>query len=207
MIVIIDYGLGNLGSISNMFRKIGVEARVASGPSAIDNADKLILPGVGAFDSGMKNLQERGFIPVLNKKVLEDKTPILGVCLGMQLMGKQSEEGDLPGLGWVDAVSIRFRFAGNNTGLRIPHMGWNMLSFPRPHPLFSGLERDNRYYFVHSYHLVCSNMENILSTTEYGHDFTSSVINHNIVGVQFHPEKSHKYGMQLLKNFSDWKFA
>lgn len=202
--VIIDYGLGNLGSIINMFRKIGVESTLSSEPSVIEKADKLVLPGVGSFDSGMKNLQERGLVPILNKKVVQEKTPILGVCLGMQLMGKRSEEGSLPGLGWIDAQSIRFGFNGDDAGLRIPHMGWNMLSIPRPHKLFAGLEDENRYYFVHSFHMVCSHEENILARTRYGFPFTSAVVKGNIIGVQFHPEKSHKFGMRLLKNFSEW---
>jgi imidazole glycerol-phosphate synthase subunit HisH len=206
-IVIIDYGLGNLGSMTNMLKKAGVETKVSSDISDIKNADKLILPGVGSFDIGMKNIRERGLIPVMNKKVLEDKTPILGVCLGMQLMGNNSEEGGLHGLGWVEAESIRFKFDGYPGNLSIPHMGWNTLSMPHHHPLFEGIENENRFYFVHSYHVVCAHEQNVLAKTEYGFSFTSAIVKQNILGVQFHPEKSHKFGMLLLNNFAQWKNA
>jgi len=202
MIVIVDYGLGNLGSMANMLKKIGTEVAVSSDPSIIGTAHKLILPGVGTFDEGMKNLQpSSGLVKVLNKRVLEDKIPVLGVCLGMQLLGKRSEEGQLPGLGWLDAKTIRFKFQDANANLKIPHMGWNQLTVCQTHLLFAGLEEVNRFYFVHSYHVVCANPNNILSTTSYGLDFTSAIVKDNIMGVQFHPEKSHKFGMRLLKNF------
>jgi len=202
MIVIVDYGLGNLGSMANMLKKIGTEVAVSSDPSIIGTAHKLILPGVGTFDEGMMNLQlSSGLVKVLNKRVLEDKIPVLGVCLGMQLLGKRSEEGQLPGLGWLDAKTIRFKFQDANANLKIPHMGWNQLTVCQTHLLFAGLEEVNRFYFVHSYHVVCANPNNILSTTSYGLDFTSAIVKDNIMGVQFHPEKSHKFGMRLLKNF------
>ncbi|MCX5805030.1 MAG: imidazole glycerol phosphate synthase subunit HisH [Proteobacteria bacterium] len=201
MILIIDYGMGNLGSILNMLNKIGVNAAISSNIKDIEKTDKLILPGVGAFDRGMNNLEERGLIPMLNKLVLEDKIPILGVCLGMQLLGMRSEEGRLHGLGWLDAETIRFKFQGANANLKIPHMGWNQLSVRQAHPLFADLEAVNRFYFVHSYHVVCANPDNVLATTSYGFDFTSAIVKDNIMGVQFHPEKSHKFGMHLLKNF------
>ena len=207
MIIIINYGLGNLGSIANMLRKIGVEAQVSSEVSAIEKSDKLILPGVGAFDRGMTNLRESNLLPILNKKVLEDKTPILGICLGMQLLGKGSEEGSQPGLGWVDAEIVRFQLNRENSSLRIPHMDWNMLNIVRSHPIFMGLEQENRFYFVHSYHMVCTREENILAKTKYGFSFTSVVGNGNILGVQFHPEKSHRFGMRLLKNFAEWNYS
>jgi len=202
MIVIIDYGLGNLGSMANMIKKIGAQAIVSNDSLDIDKADKLILPGVGAFDGGMKNLEERGLLPLLRRRVLEDKIPILGVCLGMQLLSKKSEEGQLPGLGWLDAETVRFKFQGANANLKIPHMGWNQLTFCQFHSLFAELEVMNRFYFVHSYHVICANPDNVLATTSYGFDFTSAVVKDNIMGVQFHPEKSHKFGMRLLKNFA-----
>ena len=201
MIVIIDYGLGNLGSMANMLKKIGAQAVVSADPVVIGNADKLILPGVGAFDGGMKNLESRGLVQVLNNRVLEDKVPILGVCLGMQLLSRKSEEGCLPGLGWLDAESIRFKFEDVNSNLKIPHMGWNQLTVRQSHPLFYELEVMNRFYFVHSYHVICTDPRNILATTSYGVDFSSAVVKNNIMGVQFHPEKSHKFGLRLLKNF------
>lgn len=201
MIVIVDYGMGNLGSIRNMIRKTGGDSLISSDVDTIRSASKLILPGVGAFDSGMKNLEERGLLPALNKRVLEDKIFILGICLGMQLFGKRSEEGQLPGLGWVAAETVRFKFDDSNAGLKVPHMGWNTTAVCRAHPLFAGLEAENRFYFVHSYHLVCADPANVAARTHYGYNFTSAVAVENIMGVQFHPEKSHKSGMRLLKNF------
>jgi imidazole glycerol-phosphate synthase subunit HisH len=201
MIVIVDYGLGNLGSIANMLKKIGVKAVVSRDPVSIRNAQKLILPGVGSFDSGMRNLLEYGLVSLLSDRVLQDKTPFLGVCLGMQLLGKRSEEGKLEGLGWLDAVSVRFKFDDVQTNMKIPHMGWNTVNVCQLHPLFEGLESDNRFYFVHSYHVVCSNPENVLARANYGSDFTAALVKDNIMGVQFHPEKSHRFGMRLLKNF------
>ncbi len=205
MITIIDYGLGNLGSMANMLKKAGVKTKVTSEVSEIKKADKLILPGVGAFDTGMKNIRDRGLIPVLNEKVLENKTPILGVCLGMQLMGNRSAEGGLPGLGWVDAESIRFKFEGDSANLKIPHMGWNTLKVSQVHPVFAGLEKENRFYFVHSYYVECVHEQNVLARTEYGFSFSSAIMKQNILGVQFHPEKSHKFGMLLLNNFAQWE--
>mgnify|MGYP001471820241 CR=1 FL=1 len=205
MLIVIDYGTGNLGSIANILKKAGIESNVSSDIDVIEKADRLILPGVGSFDNGMKQLEERGLIPVLNKKVLIDKTPILGICLGLQLMGKSSEEGTLSGLGWIDAQSIRFRFDGQIAHLKTPHMGWNILSYAKPHPIFTGLYDENRFYFVHSYYLVCKHSDSVMATTEYGFKFTCAAMNENILGVQFHPEKSHKFGMRLLKNFAEWE--
>jgi glutamine amidotransferase len=201
--VIVDYGMGNLGSILNMLKKIGVSARLSTDVSEIGDANKLILPGVGAFDTGMSNLSELNLINVLNKKVLEEKTPVLGICLGMQLMTKQSEEGNMAGLGWIDAEAIRFKFHGTGNNLKTPHMGWNFLNIKNEHTIFREIGKDARFYFVHSYYLVCNNAEDVLATTTYGYDFVSVINKENIFGVQFHPEKSHKFGMRLLKNFAD----
>jgi len=202
MIVIVDYKMGNSGSILNMFKRIGVEAIISSNVSDIEGADKLILPGVGAFDNGIKNLKDSGLIPVLEKKVIKRKAPILGICLGMQLLTLRSEEGCLSGLGWVDAETVRFRFTENQASLRIPHMGWNTVNLMRYNVLFENLHnKDARFYFAHSYNVRCNNEKDVLSTTHYGHDFVSSIQKGNIFGVQFHPEKSHRFGMQLLKNF------
>jgi len=201
MIVIIDYGMGNIGSILNMMKKIGAKATISSQIVEIEQADKLILPGVGSFDNGMKNIQERGLIPVLNKKVLEDKTPILGICLGCQLITKSSEEGTLPGFGWIEARTIRFNFRDNPDNLKIPHMGWNMARPSKADPLTDNLEDEQRYYFVHSFHLMCDHEEDVLMKTFYGFEFASAVRKDNVVGVQFHPEKSHKFGMNLLRNW------
>ena len=199
MIVIVDYGMGNLGSISNMFQKVGAKATISSRVEDILAAEKLILPGVGAFDHGMNALADRGLIPPLNNKVLEQKTPCLGICLGMQLLTLSSEEGVAAGLGWVPARTVRFQF-NNGENLKIPHMGWNSV---RPAPksrLFFGLESP-RFYFVHSYFVQCENAEDIAAEASYGQVFIAAVEHENIFGVQFHPEKSHKHGMALMRNF------
>jgi len=201
MIVIVDYGIGNLSSILNMLKKIGVEATISSNISDIKKAKKLILPGVGAFDNGMRNLHDSGLVPVLNKRVAKDKIPVLGICLGMQLFSKKSEEGKRQGLGWIDAETTRFRFDQNKRGLKIPHMRWNSLIIQKKSPLFNDFYPDSRFYFVHSYHVNCNNEEDILTKTHYGFDFVSSILKGNIIGVQFHPEKSLKFGMKFLENF------
>ncbi len=203
MIVVVDYGMGNLGSILNMLHKVGVPGVISAEPSEIARADKLILPGVGAFDRGMQNLAERNLIPLLNDLVLEQRKPILGLCLGMQLFTRRSEEGQLPGLGWLDAETVRFRFAGPPPVLKVPHMGWNTLQPCANHPLFRDLGDEPRFYFVHSFYVVCGNQEEVLAQTRYGGDFASVVGKQNILGVQFHPEKSHRFGMALLRNFAE----
>lgn len=203
MIVIVDYGMGNLGSILNMLKKIGAEAIISSDVDIIKNADKLILPGIGAFDTGMKNLNGLKIIPILNNKVISEKTPILGICLGMQLLTKSSEEGILPGLGWINAQTIKFKFDEKNNNLKIPHMGWNTVHLSKNSPLFKEMFDEPRFYFVHSYHVVCDDEQDILTQTYYGYEFASAVQKDNIMGVQFHPEKSHKFGMKMLKNFAE----
>ncbi len=197
MVTIVDYGVGNLGSIANMIKKIGYESIITSSSKEIEKAEKLILPGVGSFDNGIKNLREFGLIEILNQKVLKDKVPILGICLGMQLMTKSSEEGILPGLGWVDAKTKRFI----SPTLKIPHMGWNIVNHHKKSKLFDELESEKRYYFVHSYYVEIETGEELLTTSPYIVEFTSSFEKNNIIGVQFHPEKSHQFGMKILKNF------
>jgi glutamine amidotransferase len=200
MIVIVDYKMGNLGSISNIIKKIGYTSIVTSDIEIISKASKIILPGVGSFEKAMGNLQQMNLINVLNEKVIAHKTPTLGICLGMQLLTNSSEEGNVKGLGWIDAETIKFDL-NTYPDLKIPHMGWNEVSFPQSHFLTSGFSENSRFYFVHSYHVVCSSKDNILMKTKYGFDFTSAIVKDNILGVQFHPEKSHKFGMQLFKNF------
>ena len=197
MITIIDYGVGNIGSIANMIKKVGGKSLITSDLQEIKKAKKLILPGVGSFDNGIKRLKELGFIDTLNKKVLKEKTPIMGICLGMQLMTKSSQEGELDGLSWIDADTMRFK----SDTLKIPHMGWNIISHQKESALFDETTQEKRFYFVHSYYVSCKREEDILTTTPYGHDFVSSFEKENIIGVQFHPEKSHKFGMSLFKNF------
>jgi glutamine amidotransferase len=201
MLIIVDYGLGNLGSIRNMFKKIGVGAIVSGNPELVRQATALILPGVGAFDHGMQELHQRGLIPVLNELVLERRRPVLGICLGMQLLAHCSAEGKLPGLGWLNAEVVRFRFSEDNSSkLRIPHIGWNYVQPANDHPLFRGIEQP-RFYFVHSYHFCCGEPGDCIGKTHYGFEFTSAVARDNVMGTQFHPEKSHRFGMSLLRNF------
>lgn len=203
MLTIVDYGMGNYGSIENMFKKIGYKTLVTSNVEQIAQAKKLILPGVGAFDHGMKHLQSLGLIEILNTKVIEQKIPFLGICLGMQLLGQTSEEGQLAGLSWVPVKTKRFAFTDLDKKLPIPHMGWNFIAPQKPSILLEGLKEEARFYFVHSYHLVSEKKESCLATTHYGYEFISMVEQENIFGVQFHPEKSHRFGMQLLKNFAE----
>jgi glutamine amidotransferase len=203
MIVVVDYGVGNLGSIVNMFKKIGVRAVASSEIAIIEQADKLILPGIGAFDAGMEKLNERRFVPLLNHLALKKKIPVLGLCLGLQLMTKKSEEGKLPGLGWIDAETVRYRFDPDQAHLKVPHMGWNTLEIRRPHPLLANMEADTRFYFVHSFYVRCKELEAVIAETDYGGYFHSVVGKGNIMGAQFHPEKSHTYGLRVLKNFAE----
>ncbi|HAN18992.1 MAG: imidazole glycerol phosphate synthase, glutamine amidotransferase subunit [Bacteroidetes bacterium GWC2_33_15] len=198
-IVILDYGMGNLRSVYNKCKRIGYQALISNKKEDILNADKLILPGVGHFANGMLKLAELNLIPVLNEKVLVNKTPILGICLGMQLFCKSSEEGNAKGLGWIDAETVRFKLQDNR--YKIPHMGWNSIKPKKESVLFNHFDADYLYYFVHSYYIQCNNQADILATTEYKIEFVSALEKENIFGVQFHPEKSHEWGEQLLKNF------
>lgn len=201
-IVIVDYRMGNVGSILNMLKRVGVPATLSSDPQAILGASKLILPGVGAFDAGMANLAQAGMVEPLRQRVLEDGVPILGICLGAQLLFEGSEEGVLPGLGWIRGKVTRFDFSQAGRKLKVPHMGWNVVSPRRQDGLFAGAEGEQRFYFVHSYYMSCAEPSDVLSVTPYGSDFVSSVERGNVYGVQFHPEKSHKFGMRLLSNFA-----
>lgn len=203
MIVIVDYGVGNLASIRNMFKKIGADAEISSDPAVIRDAKKLILPGVGAFDTCAQKLADSGLIPVLNEQVLTKKTPVLGVCVGMQLLFAGSEEGVLPGLSWIGGRVIKFRPEQLPAGLKIPHMGWTDVNLKKPSKLFEPMHDEPRFYFVHSYYASATHPEDILVDADYGIRFTAAVERENIMGVQFHPEKSHKFGMQLLANFAN----
>jgi glutamine amidotransferase len=200
LITIIDYGMGNLGSIANMIKYIGFKSLITSDKSLVESADKIILPGVGNFDKAIMNITSLGLLEIIKQKALTCRTPMLGICLGMQLMCKKSEEGSEDGLGIIDAEVKKFNFPENQK-LKIPHMGWNLAEQKKNNILFSGMDEKPRFYFVHSYHVVCNNEPDILSTTNYGYKFVSSFARENIAGVQFHPEKSHKFGMCLLKNF------
>ncbi len=199
MVAIIDYGLGNLGSIANMLKVIGEKSVITSDKTEIEAADKIILPGVGAFDAGMTRLQEAGLVEILKTQALEVKKPVLGICLGMQLLGRKSEEGSLPGLGLIPFDNLRFRL--DDTKLKVPHMGWDIVTFQQKNPLLEGLSGTQRYYFVHSFHAKCDSKDHVLMTCDYGYEFSAAVVSGNIYGVQFHPEKSHDFGMALLTNF------
>ena len=204
MIVIADYGMGNLHSVLKAFRRLRIDALISSDPEEIMGAEKLILPGVGNFKRGMTNLKERNLIDPLNKAVIENKTPILGICLGMQLMTNHSEEGDIAGLGWVDAETIEFDFSSNNNQrLHTPHIGWNTIDIIKNNLLFDNIIELPSFYFVHSFYVKCHEEEDIAATTEYGSTFVSSIAKNNIFATQFHPEKSHDSGLTLLKNFTD----
>lgn len=208
MIVIVDYGMGNLGSIVNMLRRLSVPALLTSDPAKIEAAERVIIPGVGAFDQGMTKLAERGLRPVLDRVALELRRPVLGICLGMQLLGRASEEGSEAGFGWIAASCRRFQPKPNPDGRvdKVPHMGWNYLGAMQPHPLLEGADADTRFYFVHSYHAVCDHSEDVLASSWFGGGLFAAIVGRgNIAGVQFHPEKSHRYGMRLLKNFSTWQ--
>lgn len=201
MITVVNYGMGNLGSIINMFKRLGVNVTLADSATQVRQAEKLILPGVGAFDAAMQRIQAiDGLVEVLNEKVLVNKTPILGICLGMQLLTRSSEEGQMKGFGWIDAETVKF---SNTNSLKVPHMGWNTVYIVKPNPLFDGIiDQEQRYYFVHSYYVRCKFQENVCGITYYGGWFHSVIVHENIFGAQFHPEKSHKYGMKLFENFA-----
>lgn len=201
MIVVIDYGMGNLQSVQKALNRIGAISKISTSENDILTAEKLILPGVGHFKNGMKNLRQSGLDKVLNKKALQDKTPILGICLGMQLFTKSSEEGEIDGFGWIEAHTIKFKFPENTKNLKIPHMGWNNLIRMKNNPIYNGISDEDSFYFVHSYHVNCNNPSDILSTTKYGMEFVSSFQKDNIIGMQFHPEKSHAAGLKILSNF------
>ncbi len=200
MISVIDYGAGNIGSVLNMIKHVGGTAQVVSNAAGVLEAKKILLPGVGSFDNAVTRLANLGLIEPLRARAAEG-TPFLGICLGMQLLANRSEEGRLEGLGLIPGKVRHFRFEGEAASLKIPHMGWNRVTPIVDHPLSSGLGADARFYFVHSYYFDCENPDNAMLRSFYGVPFTSGVQCGNVMGVQFHPEKSHRYGMQLIKNF------
>ncbi|HID72860.1 TPA: imidazole glycerol phosphate synthase subunit HisH [Candidatus Micrarchaeota archaeon] len=205
MITVVDYGLGNKRSVIKAFSVLGAEAESSSDPEKILSAEAIILPGVGAFGDGMKNLKEAGLIEPMTEAVLKNNTPFLGICLGMQLVAKDSNElGDFQGLGWIDSVVRKFEFGPENSNLKIPHIGWNEAKMNPECPLFEGLGDSANFYFVHSYHMICNDKSVEVATTDYGYSFTSAVQKDNLFATQFHPEKSQKAGLAVLKNFLNY---
>lgn len=203
MIAIIDYKMGNVGSIQNMLKKLGARSEITDNPDSILAADKIILPGVGNFDHGVKKLRKHGMTSILEKKVLENATPLLGICLGMQLLTEGSDEGSEAGLGWIRGKALEFNFSKMNIKQsKIPHMGWNSVEIQNENRLLEHLNtEDTRFYFVHKYRVQCDHRADVLATSHYGITFDSIINKKNIYGTQFHPEKSHKFGLQLLRNF------
>jgi glutamine amidotransferase len=201
MICIIDYGVGNLASIQNMFKKAGVQASIGTSAEQISQASKLLLPGMGHFDNCMVRINNSGLLAEIERKVFEEKTPLLGICVGLQMFMASSEEGVEKGLGWIKGRTVKFDSAKMSTSQKIPNMGWLEVTAVKSSPIWEGLE-GSRFYFAHSYHVQLENREDELVMAEYGYNFTVGVEHANIIGVQFHPEKSHRFGMQLLKNFA-----
>jgi glutamine amidotransferase len=201
MIIIVDYGMGNLGSVLNMFKKVGAEAKISSDLDEINKAKKILLPGVGAFDTAMQRINETGMLEILNQKALIEKIPIFGICLGMQLLTNGSEEGVLPGLGWIEGQTLSFKDRIGEK-FKIPHMGWNLVDIQQKSPITNNFKDEVRFYFVHSYFVKVDNPINSMMTTTYGINFDSAIMKDNIFGAQFHPEKSHKFGMNLFQNFA-----
>jgi len=203
MISIIDYGLGNILAFVNIYKKLNIPVEVVSSSSMLGSAEKIILPGVGSFDWAMTRLNDSGMRESLDKIVKSSNVPVLGICVGMQMMANNSEEGELEGLGWIDAGVKHFTKSGLGESVNVPHMGWNNATPIINSPLFIGLEKEARFYFLHSYYFSCGKESQILSRTSYNFPFASSVFYKNRFGVQFHPEKSHHWGVKLLKNFAE----
>ena len=203
MIGLIDYGSGNIQALANIYTRLNVPHFIVSRVEDLDRATRLLLPGVGAFDQTMEHLEGSGLRAALAVHVLERKVPFLGICVGMQLLARRSDEGARPGLGWIDAEVRRFDHARFTQQTHLPHMGWNDVEVVRPHPLFAGLEQDASFYFLHSYYMECRDHTDVLGETDYGGRFACAVNAGNIHGVQFHPEKSHHGGIRLLKNFAE----
>jgi len=203
VIAIVHYGLGNVQAFANIYSRLNIPAEIAETPEAILSADRIILPGVGAFDWAMKRLDASGLRPALEEAVVEQGRPVLGICVGMQMMARRSDEGILPGLGWIDGEVKRFDEAAFTQQTHLPHMGWNDVTPRSGNGLFRDLSQGARFYFLHSYYFTPRNPDHVLAETDYNGRYASAVQTENVLGVQFHPEKSHAWGIQLLKNFAE----
>lgn len=203
MITIIDYGLGNVLAFVNVYTRLNIPVAVAKTAADLAGATRLILPGVGSFDHAMERLNQSGMRDALETLVVQQRMPVMGICVGMQMLAKASDEGRLPGLGWIDGQVRKFDLATMPAGSNLPHMGWNDVNPTADGGLFKGLEKDARFYFLHSYYFECAQEANVLAVTDYGPDFSCAVRRDNVYGVQFHPEKSHHFGSQLLRNFAE----
>ena len=200
-IVIVDYGVGNTGTILNMVRKIGFNCLISNDITVLMSADKIILPGVGSFDQAMSNLETLNLIVPLNHIALTKKTDILGICLGMQIMLNCSDEGSIDGFGWIKGEVKRIDFLDGSRSVRLPHMGWSSVHSKHENSIIRPCSEEAYFYFLHSYHVMCESSKNIMGTSFYGSEFTSAIVHQNLYGVQFHPERSHRAGMSLLKDF------
>jgi glutamine amidotransferase len=202
MITIIDYGVGNIYAFQNVYKRLNIPTKIARKVEDLQDVEKLILPGVGAFDYAMSQLNASGMRERLDELVLKEKVPVIGICVGMQMMGNKSEEGQLEGLKWIDADILKFDETLIKQRTKLPHMGWNDVTPKSTHPLFIGLEKDAIFYFLHSFYFKCNNEDDSIALSDYGVTFTSSANHENVYGIQFHPEKSHQYGEVLLHNFA-----
>ncbi|MFA5973313.1 MAG: imidazole glycerol phosphate synthase subunit HisH [Lentimicrobiaceae bacterium] len=201
MIAIINYGVGNINAFVNVYKKLGIMLKVATSANDLIDVSKIILPGVGSFDQAMSKLIESGMKPTIDRMVLTENIPVIGICVGMQMLAHSSEEGILPGLGYIDAKVLKFDESKKSKKLNLPHMGWNDVLPLKGSMLFNKLEDKPLFYFLHSYYFACNKSEDTIAKADYGGEFVCAVNHNNIYGVQFHPEKSHQYGIQLLKNF------
>jgi glutamine amidotransferase len=203
MITIIDYGVGNIFAFQNVYKRLDIPTKIARSAADLNEVEKLILPGVGSFDYAMNQLNSSGMREILDELVLDKKVPVIGICVGMQMMGNRSDEGELDGLKWIDAEILKFDERLIQQRTKLPHMGWNDVDPVEDHPLFIGLEKEAIFYFLHSFYFQCSNSTDSIAVSDYGVSFSSAVNKDNIYGVQFHPEKSHQFGEKLLYNFAN----
>lgn len=203
MIAIVDYGLGNIQAFANIYKNLNIPFKISTKAEDLKDATKIILPGVGAFDHAMNQLKKSGMRESLDELVLRQKIPLLGICIGMHMLAYSSDEGSLPGLGWIDGVVKKFDSSVLSLNTPLPHMGWNDVTPARPSKLFNKLEENAVFYFLHSYYFTCSNQNDVIAVTEYGEEFACAINFENIFGIQFHPEKSHNNGIQLLENFAN----